>query len=402
MKKFLLIILILTITSCSKKPGGEEVSSSFPDVVKKAENTTVRFIMWGGSVSINRWVDSYVAPEVMKRYKIKLVRIPADASIFVNKLLSEKRADKQQGTMDLIWINGENFKNAKENGLLWGPVADRLPNFKKYVNPETVRYDFGYPVEGYEVPYGRAQFVFEYDSSKIKNPPDTYDKLKKWIAANPGKMTYPRPPDFTGSAFIRQVFYATTGGYNQFQGEFSRDIFDKKKGLWLKYLNEIAPSLWNKGKTYPKNLAALDTLFERGEVLINMTYHQANAQNRIIEGRYPNTVRTFAMKDGSIYNTHFTAIPFNSPNKEGAMVVANFLLSPEAQLSKNTPTNWGDFTALDMKRLESADREKFTNLDLGKATVPISKLEKYSVPEVSSDYLEALESEWEEKISAKK
>lgn len=126
MKKIISLLMILLFVSCSGKKQSD-VASSFEEVVKKAENTTVRFVMWGGSSSINKWVDTYVTAEVMKRYNIKLVRVPADASVFVNKLLSEKNSGSVKGSMDLLWINGENFKNAKEKGLLWGPVADRLP-----------------------------------------------------------------------------------------------------------------------------------------------------------------------------------------------------------------------------------------------------------------------------------
>ena len=52
------------------------------------------------------------------------------------------------------------------------------------------------------------------------------------------------------------------------------------------------------------------------------------------------------MAGGTIGNTHFVAIPYNSSAKEGAQVVANFLLSPEAQARKLDPTVWGDPTVL--------------------------------------------------------
>ncbi len=394
MKKIISLLMLLLLVSCGGKKNSD-VTGSFDEVIKKADNTTVRFVMWGGSSAINKWVDTFVAAEVKKRYNITLVRVPADASVFINKLLSEKNSGSVKGSMDLLWINGENFKNAKEKGLLWGPVTEKLPNFKEYVDSSTVKFDFGYPVDGYEIPYGRAQFVFEYDSAKVTDVPDSYSKLSEWVKRNPGKFTYPQPPDFTASAFIRQVFYASTGGHKQYEGVFNKSLFDKNKTAWLKYLSDITPYLWNKGKNYPKDSAALVTLFTRGEVLINMTYNQAEAQNRILAGRYPSTVKTFVMKEGSIYNTHFTAIPFNSGNKEGAMVVANFLLSPDAQLSKNDPANWGDFTVLDLKKVSDENRKKFISLDLGKATLPLETLEKHAVPEVASEYVEALEKEWE-------
>jgi putative spermidine/putrescine transport system substrate-binding protein len=370
---------------------------SFETLAKKAEGSTVTWFMWGGSPTINSWVDTYVAEQVKSLYGIRLKRVPADAAIFVNKLLTEKQTGRETGTMDLLWINGENFKNAMENELLYGPVTQNLPSFS-YVDPATVEFDFGFPVRGYEVPYGRAQFVFEYDAAVLPEPPQSFAALEGWVKEHPGKFTYPSPPDFTGSAFIRQAFYALTGGHEQYMDGVDIELYEKNAPKLWAYLNDIKPYLWQEGRTYPKDIAALDTLFERGEVLINMSYHQANAQSKILQGRYKKSVRTFVMKEGSIFNTHFTAIPFNAPNRAGALVVANFLLSPEAQLHKNNPENWGDFTALDLGRLGSEMQSQFRALDLGKATLALADLAEAAVPEIPSGYLELLERDWEKQV----
>jgi putative spermidine/putrescine transport system substrate-binding protein len=389
----MMVILGCSLMSISPASAAE----SFEKLVKEARGTEVTWFMWGGSPVINSWVDTYVASEVKDRYGITLKRVSADAAIFINKLLTEKQAGRTTGTMDLLWINGENFKNARENDLLQGPVTDILPSFS-FVDPESVAYDFGYPVQGYEVPYGRAQFVFEYDMEALPNPPRSFAELKQWVRDNPGRFTYPRPPDFTGSAFIRQAFYALTGGHQQYMAGFDEELYLRNAPKLWDYLNDIKPYLWQEGKTYPKDIAALDTLFERGEVALNMSYHQANAQSKITQGRYRPSVRTFVMEDGSLYNTHFTAVPFNAPNRAGALVVANFLLSPEAQLHKNMPKNWGDFTVLDLGRLDAGMAQQFKDLDLGEATLSPTALAAAAVPEIASEYLELLERDWEKQV----
>lgn len=373
-------------------------ASSFPGLVEQARGTEVRFVMFGGWVHVNNWVDGYVTETVKERYGITLKRTPMDAAVFVNKLLTEKAAEKDPGSMDLLWINGENFKNSMEAGLLYGPFAPALPSFQEHVDPATVAYDFGYPVKGFEAPYGRAQFVFEYDSAAIKTPPADLTALKEWIKANPGRFTYPQPPDFTGSAFIRQVFYAVTGGHQQYMKGFDQELFDANAPKLWAWLNEIEPSLWREGKSYPRDSAALDTLFARGEVAMSMSYHPSHAQSKILDGSYPESTRTFALADGSIYNTHYTAIPFNAPNKAGAQVVANFLLSPEAQLSKFDPANWGDFPAIDLETLTPEQRAQFQAVDLGPATLVPEALAPVAVPEIPSAYVEALETGWQREV----
>lgn len=402
MKKILVALMTLAVLTMAGPALGDNDSDllkmDFSQIEKAANGQTVRFYMFGGWAHVNEWIDTFVADEMKKRYNITVKRVPMDAAIFMNKLLNEKAAGKTDGSIDLLWINGENFKNARQADLLFGPFASKLPNFQKYVDPATVQYDFGFPVEGYEAPYGRAQFVFEYDTARTPNPPTSFKALKEWILANPGRFTYPQPPDFTGSAFIRQVLYATAGGHEQFLKGFDQNLYDQTSPKLWAYLNGIKPGLWQKGRSYPQDSAALDTLFARGEVDFGMSYHPSHAQSKIIEGTYPKTVRTVVMDEGAIFNTHFTAIPKNAVNKAAALVMANFLMSPEAQLSKYDPANWGDFPAIDLSRVSEDWQKKFKAVDLGPATLSPDALAAKAVPEIPSEYLEKLEADWERDV----
>jgi putative spermidine/putrescine transport system substrate-binding protein len=396
---FCCLLLLTLAAGCSEAPQNEPVlDQNYATLEKAARGTEVRWHMWGGSAQINHWVDTYVAGEMKRLHDISVVRVPMDAPVFVNKLLTEKAAGKKTGTMDLLWINGENFKNAMQAGVLFGPITDRLPNFAALYDPKKSAHDFGFPVNGFEAPYGRAQFVFEYDTERTPVPPATLQELADWIKANPGRFTYPQPPDFTGSAFLRQVFYATTGGHEQYMTGFNADLYAKNAPLAFAWLNELKPHLWQQGRTYPKDAAALDTLFARGEIDMAMSYHPAHAQMKILEKTYPDTVRTFVLAEGAIFNTHFTAIPFNAPNKAGAMVLANFLMSPEAQLSKFKPENWGDLPALEIGKLDETQRQAFENVDLGAATLGPDVLSAAAVPEIAPEYLELLERDWDKII----
>jgi ABC-type uncharacterized transport system YnjBCD substrate-binding protein len=55
--------------------------------------------------------------------------------------------------------------------------------------------------------------------------------------------------------------------------------------------------------------------------------------------------------EGTLGNTHFVAIPFNANAAAGAMVFADFLLSPEAQAHKQDVSVWGDPTVLAIEKL---------------------------------------------------
>ncbi len=413
MKKISLLaagMLSLTLAACS--PQGSDktleqddnlLTSDWQDVSDAASGQKVNIYMWGGSDNINSYLDDWVSPRLKEQYDVELNRVPMnDTQDIINQLIDEKSVGKTDGSMDIIWINGENFKTAKDNDLLWGDFSGLLPNVIKYVDTDALENinDFGEPVEGLEAPWGKAQFVFVHDENKTGTPPKSMKELAEWVEANPGQFTYPAPPDFTGSAFIRHVLYETTGGHEQYQQPI-QDIDDleaRLEPMW-QYLNNIEKYLWREGKTYPESLAKLDQLFASGEVSMTMSYDPALAASEVLKGRFPETTRTFVLEGGTLSNTHFLSIPFNSSSKAGAMVAINELLSPEAQTAKLSPENWGDLTALDLTKLSPEQRQAMNAVDLGKATLPLQELEKHRLPELSADYLEVIEKGWIEHVA---
>ena len=397
----LTLCILLPLSGRSSSETIDPMNQSWEDIVDAARGSEVSFYMWGGSPEINNWIDIVVAGGLKDKYDIRLKRVPMDASVFVNKLMAEKQANQDKGVIDLLWINGENFKNSREAGLLWGPYTEMLPNFNNYVDPMSAATDFGFPTGGYEAPYGKVWFVFEYDTAKMSNPPGDFDELTRWIKSNPGRFTYPQPPDFTGSAFLRLAFYHVNGGPEQFMGDFDEDLAANAVKPLIKWLEEIEPYLWQEGNSYPRNAAALDALFERGEVSFSLNYNEAHASNKIAIGQYPSSVRTFVPQNSALFNHHFTAIPFNAPNKAAALVLTNYLLSPEMQLSKADTANWGDGSVLDPNRLNSSDAAAFANLDRGVATLSLDVLTPDAVPEIKADYVVYIEKAWDEFILRK-
>lgn len=379
---------------------GEE--RSFSELEKAAEGSTVNFFMYGGDEAINAYVDDYVAPQVKEKYDITLKRTPlTDTADAVNKLLNEKSAGKEEGTTDLVWLNGENFATGADANLWFGPWAEELPN-AKYVDWESpsISRDFGYPVEGREAPWGKAQFVMIHDSAKVKDPPKTMDELLAWAKENPGRFTYPAPPDFTGNAFIEQAFYGVTGEVEPYQKPFDEEVFDEQTPEFYDFMNELEPNLWRGGDTYPESSAKLEELYQNGEIYLSMSYNPQLAQRQIEKGLYPESTRTYLLDGGTLNNTHYVAIPYNSPNKAGAQVVANFLESPEAQLKKQDPSGWGDLTALQIDRLPKETQREFDALS-GDATLSTDKLQENRVPEARTEWLLALEDGWQEKVLKK-
>ncbi|MDE4083534.1 ABC transporter substrate-binding protein [Planococcus maritimus] len=401
--------LVLALSACSSEDAGNatDADSLLTDdwevIQEAAQGQEVNMYMWGGNDNINNYLDEWVAPRLKEQHGVELNRVPMnDAQDIINQLLDEKTAGKTDGSMDIVWINGENFKAAKDNGLLWGDFTGQLPNFNDYVDaaaPE-VSEDFGEPVEGLEAPWGKAQFVFVHDKAQDETPPKSMDELADWVKEHPGQFTYPAPPDFTGSAFVRHVLYETTGGHEQYAQPAAEieDLEQRLEPMW-QYLNSIEPYLWREGETYPESLAKQDQLFASGEIEMTMSYDPALAASEVLKGRFPESTRTYLLDGGTLANTHFLSIPFNASDKAGALVAINELMSPAAQTAKLSPENWGDLTALDLEKLSPEEQQAMNEVDLGEATVSIEELEQNRLPELSSDYIDIIEKGWAEHVA---
>jgi putative spermidine/putrescine transport system substrate-binding protein len=384
-----LVIFAVVFISCGPK--------------KENKEKNVSMYMWGGSESINNYMDKWVAPK-LKDKGIKLNRVPVtNIKDTINKLITEKQVGKADGSADILWLNGENFRLSKDSKILSEPFVDTLPNYNKYVakdSPE-IKYDFGEETKGLEAPWGKVQFVFIYDSEKVKNPPKSFEELKIWIKNNPGKFAYPSSDDFTGSAFLRQGLFELNGGYEKFMTTFNEKAMEESsKPLW-NYLNEIKPALWERGKTYPENLAKLDKLYSNGEVWMTMGYDEARAANEIKKGTFPKSTKTFVLDRGTLANTHFLTIPFNSNHKDAAKEVIDFLLSPEAQIAKFDANNWGDGLSIDINKLSAEDAKKINAIDRGESTLSLKELQSHRTPEIKADYVEYIEKGWVDNVAKK-
>ncbi|HSH01828.1 MAG TPA: ABC transporter substrate-binding protein [Anaerolineae bacterium] len=374
---------------------------TWDDILAEANGQTVNFYMWGGSDLINSWITGYVADDIKRQYGVELNMVPiSDATEYINKVLGEKEAGQDEdGSIDLVWVNGENFRTMRQADLLYGNWSQFLPS-SAYVNWDdpSVANDFGFPVDGYEAPYGKAQFVMIYDTARVAEPPADIAALIEWIKANPGQFAYPAPPDFTGSAFMRHICYHAAGGYESMLGEFDQAVFEANAAACWALLNEIEPFLWREGATYPESRTQMQDLFANGEVSFDMAYNPAEASSLVENGRYPQTTRTFVFEEGTIANTHYVAIPYNSGSKAGAMVVANFLLSPDAQMSKAQPANWGDLPVVDPALLPLAWQALFDTIPRGTATLPTEELAAHRLPELQAPWLTAFEQGWVENV----
>jgi putative thiamine transport system substrate-binding protein len=359
----------------------------------RARGQKVYFNAWGGSERTNAYLQ-WAAQQVEQAHGVQVEHVKlTDTVEAVKRVRNEKAAGRLSGgSVDALWINGENFLAMKREGLLFGPFAESLPAFANVdvVGKPTTRVDFSEPVEGFEAPWGMAQFTLYADRKRVPNPPRSMAALLEFARAHPGRVTYPRPPAFVGTTFLKQALVELNRDRTALYRPVTPEALAQAAAPLWQYLDALHPHLWRQGRQFPPNPAAIRQMMADGELHIALSFNPNEAANEIAARRQADTVQAWQMSGGAIGNTHFLAIPFNASAREGAQVFINFLLSPLAQARKADIAVWGDPTVLAVDRLSAADRARFATKPWPgqlEATAPV-------ILEPHGSWVDPLEREW--------
>lgn len=148
-----------------------EPDSAWSEVLDEASGQTVYFNAWGGSERINSYL-AWAGRRLNAEHGITLEHVKVgDIAEIVGQLEAAKLVGRNEdGNVDLMWVNGENFAAMKRQELTWGPFATALPNSQYVQDSPSIKADFSVPVDGLESPWGGAQLVFIYDTEIVTEP----------------------------------------------------------------------------------------------------------------------------------------------------------------------------------------------------------------------------------------
>ncbi|WP_413702392.1 ABC transporter substrate-binding protein [Psychromonas sp. KJ10-10] len=375
-------------TAQSSTVNSSEMNSTTLDwsqVEQQAKGQKVYFYAWGGSQQINdylRWADK----QLQQQFNVQLEHVKVDdISVAITRLLAEKATEnatgnKSTGTVDMLWINGENFKNMKQNQLITQAFAQQLPSWQYVDTNFPVESDFTEPTDGLEAPWGIGQLIFIHDTQRTPTPPKSMQQLLEYAQQHPNKVSYPQPPSFHGTSFLKSALLELAPDTNALYQEVDEETFSKiTQPLW-QYLEQLHTVAWHQGKQFPSSSAHTMQLLDDGELDLAISFNPNEVSSAQSSGTLADTTDSYAMENGALSNIHFLSIPFNANAKAGALVAINFLLSPEAQSKKGDLSQWGDPSILKTQHLSGSASQ--------------TKLFK-SVSEPHPSWQAALEKEWQ-------
>ena len=203
----------------------------------------------------------------------------------------------------------------------------------------------------------------------------------------------------TGSAFVRNLIYEICG-WEQFQTmEADYDTVKAAIEPALEYLRQLNPYLWNGGKTFPDSFTTVDAMFVDGELVMGMTYIPFLVATNIENGTFTGTTQTFIFDKGTIGNTNYMAIAANSPNKAGAMVVINAIISGQIQLTQYAELR--ELPVVATEKLSTEEKVAFDAVDLGQGVLSQAELLAHRLPEMPASLVPIIEQIWLNEVVGK-
>jgi putative spermidine/putrescine transport system substrate-binding protein len=209
--------------------------------------------------------------------------------------------------------------------------------------------------------------------------------FENYWKTHPGKFTIPN--DFSGLTLLKSWLIELAGGSGSLDGPFDENKYNKYAAQLWQWLNKNKQYFWKQGKTFPATNTAVSQMFGNGELDFGLSFGVSEIDLKVNEGVLPTTTKPLILKAGSIQNTNYIGITYNSGEKAAAMVVCNFLISPEAQAKKADLSFSGARPVLAYNKLSKEEQVLFDKLTTIKYGLQPSDLESRTIKEPAPAYM---------------
>ncbi|SHJ95983.1 putative thiamine transport system substrate-binding protein [Aureimonas altamirensis DSM 21988] len=326
----------------------------WPAIATAAQGGTVRLGVAGGSAGQQRFLD-WAGGELERLYDIRLeiVDFPSQQTLL------EALGAGEESRIDMAALGSRAVAEGRRTDLLPERYAYRLPNwhFVDRAGTPSVIFAAGLPTHYSAVPWGKRSVTLYGNGAATASRPDSPAALLTYARANPGRFAFPDPATAAGSAFLEEVLRNLAEDPSVLDRPIAGADAEATAAPFFAWLDDIRPLLWQEGRSFPRSEAEARDLLARGEVDMIADFNpMAGAAGRAGDD-WPEGVEGFGFANGAVTDTHFLAVAPQATAPEAALVTADFMLSPAAQIRKADPAMWGDVTILDPARLPQQEAQ---------------------------------------------
>ncbi|MEO1440604.1 MAG: extracellular solute-binding protein [Chloroflexota bacterium] len=360
-----------------------------------AQERTVVDVMIGSDTNILDFFANTVKPafeEAYPQYELNLVHTGAEGGTGNGPIADRAFAGLETGNDPQVsyfeTFNPIQPIGALEAGLWLEITEENVPNLSN-VNPAVLA-----GASDFSIPYRGSQVILAYNEELLLEVlieagdleegameipaefiPSTFPELMAWACEYPGQFIYPRP-DTTGAGreFVTRAILEANGldtdaftqdafvdqfGTGELSNEQLQELNDTYfAGAW-DILNEVEPCLYNEGE-YPSGSGATGRLFA-DELVSMISIWSDQALQNVALGVLPDSTRFIQLEDLPMVGGYAAStIPTNASNLEGALALADFLLSSEMQ--EAVVRDIGGFPAASWETLPPELQEDFNDV----------------------------------------
>ncbi len=287
-------------------------------------------VVTAGSENMVDYVNDYLGPLFEEQNPGVTVRVagtgPGDAGsqkIF-EKLDAQAKAGSEEWDIDVAVVHQKKAGEMRDADLLASYRGDIATG--DLVTRDTAKMALGVDVDGYVMPMFHSQTAIAYNPDIVGEPPNSYDELREWVAANPGQFGYNGiKQGMSGVSFVVGWMYAYSGQEEQLaNGPYDAALKDG----WEDVLSEL--KAFNENVTFtPGNAGTLDML-NRGEIVMGPVWVDMFYTWQA-DGRVAPSIKLKLIGPGMPGQPMYYISPAKAANPELARKFIELATSPDVQ-----------------------------------------------------------------------